>query len=61
MSGTIRTNGQIPTDPTTLLCLALAITWTFTQLTTEQAAALVSTGGIAEFALLMLRLARGGR
>jgi hypothetical protein len=54
-------NGQIPTDPTTVLLLALVVTGAASQLTTDQAQAVIATGGIAEFALLLLRLARGGR
>ncbi len=61
MTGTTRYNGQIPTDPATLLLLALAITAAASQLTPDQAQAVMATGGITEFALLMLRLARGGR
>lgn len=61
MSGTSRYNGQIPTDPTTVLLLALAVTGAAGQLTTDQAQAVIATGGITEFALLILRLARGGR
>ena len=61
MTGTSRHNDQIPTDPQTVLALILAITWTAGQLTTEQAAALAATGGIAELVLLFLRLLHGRR
>lgn len=54
-------NGQIPTDPHTLLVLALAVLGAATQLTPDQAQALVATGGIAEVALLFLHLTRGRR
>lgn len=54
-------NDRIPTDPYVILILLLTITWTATQLTTEQAAALTSTGVIAELVLSALRLPRGGR
>jgi hypothetical protein len=56
LSENARYNDQIPTDPYFALILILAITYAATQLTTDQAQALVSTGGIAELALLFLRL-----
>lgn len=61
MTGTSRINGQIPTDPHTALILILATACAAGQLTTEQAQALVATGGIAELALLFLRLLHGRR
>jgi hypothetical protein len=51
-------NGRIPTDPTTVLVLLLGLVCTASQLTPEQAQALIATGGIAELALMTLR---GGR
>jgi hypothetical protein len=56
MTRIARLNGQIPTDPTTALLIALAIVYAACQLTTEQAQALIATGGIAELALICLRL-----
>jgi hypothetical protein len=51
-------NGRIPTDPTTVLVLLLGLACTASQLTPDQAQALIATGGIAELALMTLR---GGR
>jgi hypothetical protein len=53
--------GQIPTDPTTLLLLALAVTSAAGQLTPDQTQALTTLGGITDTVLLILSLARGGR
>ena len=61
MTRTMRFNGQIPTDPATLLLLAVSISYAFSQLTTEQAQALTATGGIAELALLFTHLLRERR
>lgn len=56
-------NDQNPTGPQSALILALAfaVVYTAGQLTTEQAQALIATGGIAELALLFLRLLHGRR
>jgi hypothetical protein len=60
MTENARYNGRIPTDPTTVLILLLAITGAATQLTTDQAQALTQAlapiGGITELAVLVLRL-----
>lgn len=61
MAHSLPLNGQIPTDPHTALILILAIVGAAGQLTTEQAQALVATGGIAELALYGLRLLHGRR
>jgi hypothetical protein len=54
-------NGKIPTDSTTLLLLALAVTCAAGQLTPDQTQALTTLGGITDTVLLILSLARGGR
>lgn len=61
-------NGQIPTDPHAGMILLLGITYTLSQLTTDQTQALVqlvtALGSIAEFGLLLAQLYRhfiGGR
>lgn len=56
LSGTATHNDRIPTDPHTALILALAVLCAAGQLTTDQAAALAATGGIAELALCFFRL-----
>lgn len=58
MSDSITHNGRFPTDPITALALLLGLICTASQLTPEQAQALIATGGIAELALMTLR---GGR
>ena len=58
MSRTISMNGRIPTDPTQALAVLLTILWAASQLTTEQAQALISAGLIAEVALLGFQLLR---
>ena len=61
MSGSATYNDRIPTDPHTALILLLATVYAAGQLTTEQAAALTATGGIAELVLFLLRLLHGRR
>jgi hypothetical protein len=61
LTGSTTYNGQIPTDPTTALALLLTIVYTASQLDPDQTQALIAAGGIAELALIALRLARGGR
>ena len=53
-------NGQIPTDPNTVLLAALAIIAAAGQLTSEQSAALESAGNLAEL-VLALWVALAGR
>jgi hypothetical protein len=61
MTSSATQNGQIPTDPTTALLLALALAGVATQLTADQAQAVIAAGCIAEFVLMILHVARGGR
>jgi hypothetical protein len=59
MTGTIRINGQIPTDPTQLAGLLLLAAALVGQLTPEQADALSQMCGLA--ATVVPFLPRGGR
>lgn len=61
MAETAAQNDQMPTDPTTILIFALAVTTATSQLTTDQAQAIVSLGGIAELIVLGSRLFLGRR
>ncbi|MFJ4473265.1 hypothetical protein ACIP2X_38025 [Streptomyces sp. NPDC089424] len=61
MTETARYYGQIPTDPATLLVLAIAVICAASRLTPDQAQALDAVGGIAELALLLYCLAQGRR
>lgn len=58
MATSVPHNGRFPTDPITVLVLLLGLAFTASQLTPDQAQALIATGGIAELALMTLR---GGR
>ena len=61
MTSSVSINGRIPTDPATALILLLALTSAIAQLDPDQAQALAAAGGIAELALIALRLTRGKR
>jgi hypothetical protein len=61
MTSSATYNGRIPTDPHTILILILGIVHTATQLTNQQAQALIATGGIAELVLLLFRILHARR
>jgi hypothetical protein len=61
VTGSIRYNGQIPTDPTTVVLILASCTALASQLSPEQAQAITAAGGLAEFAQLLIRLLPGRR
>jgi len=61
MTGTTHPNDRIPTDPTVLLALLLAVVYVAGHLTPDQTAALTAVGGLAELARTVLHATRGGR
>lgn len=52
-------NGQIPTDPTILLALLLAVVYAAGHLSPDQTAALAAIGGLTELARTLLHAIRG--
>ncbi|MFE0207028.1 hypothetical protein [Streptomyces sp. NPDC058985] len=59
MTSSATHNGRIPTDPATALALLLALVYATSQLTPDQANALIATLGVADAGMRLIHLTRG--